>query len=194
MSNKTVSLVKIAPLQIASLPTFSPEDSANARRWYAESTGTTLGKGRTPRRVLLAWHRAGSPEIAAAPTVVATIEYRALDKRGRVNGKTRHLDVLLENMPNRGQGRPATVDYLTASGITRETGHVSRIVTANGALHSVTWDHENDEYVIRWESKADQRAVIVSLLTTLAAYRNLAEENNLTLPDADTQSEDPTLP
>lgn len=154
-------------------------------------TGAAITKGRVARAILLSWHRAGSPAIAPAPEVVATVEYRAIDKLGRVNGKTRHKDVYRHQLAG-GKGRPATIEYLNGSGLTRDNSIVSRIVTANGAIHSVFWDHENDEYVIKWESKADQRAVIVSLLETIAQYRALAESHGLAIADAPV-SDDPTL-
>ena len=90
------------------------------------------------------------------------------------------------NMPG-GRGRPATMDYIHASGLTRDNADISRIVTDNGAIHSVRWDHEMDEYVIRWESKADQKSVVLSLLRTIAQYRQAALDHGANVEAIDAE-------
>ena len=101
--------------------------------------------------------------------MVATIEYRRLDSLGRLNGPTLYLDVTSDRMPG-GRGRPSTMSYLTCSTLDLDANRPVRIVTAGGAIHSVTLD-DDDDLVVVWESKADQRAVVVALLETIAAMR-----------------------
>ena len=153
-------------LHTVAVRTFTAADSANARRWHAAETDSTLGRGRTSRAVLLAWAAAGAPTVDPAPTVVATVEYRNLDSTGRPNGPVRFRDILSDAMPG-GRGRPATLSYLHAGGFDPTKHAVRQIVTAQGALHSVHTD-DSDDYVIAWESKSDQAAVIVALLKTIA--------------------------
>ena len=148
--------------------TFTPNDAANARRWHNANADAPAGRGRLAGATLVAWHEAGRPALDAPPTVVATVEYRKLDATGRVNGPTLTVDALHENLPRRGSGRPATVDYITAAGLTVDAHRVSRIITAAGALHTVAVNDDLDGWDIVWESKADQRAVIVALLRTIA--------------------------
>ena len=185
----TVSLARNTRITFVGGQSFTPEECKLARNWFNATQDAPLGKGRIANDVLFAWHAEGRPEYAAAPKndIVATVFYRRLDTRGRVNGKVREQDVTRSELGQSGRGRPSTMSYLDAANLDRETTLVTRIVTSQGAVHSVGTDDETGEYVIRWESKSDQRLVILELLRTIAAFRTALEDNGVTVPEVATQ-------
>ena len=152
---------------------FNSEDAMNARNWKNRNSDDKLGKGRIANAILLEWHENGREEVQLPPNVLATIEWRRLDKNGRLNGPIRYHSVLDTDM-NNGRGRPKTMAYIDASPLTIDNSRINRIVTANGAIHSVSVNDE-DEFEIVWESKADQKAIIVELLKTIAAQKAIIE-------------------
>lgn len=187
----SVSLARNTRMVFVGGESFTPEESKLARNWFNATQDQPLGKGRIANDVLFAWHSEGRPIFEAAPKneVVATIFYRKLDSRGRVNGKVRELDVTRLELGQAGRGRPSTESYIrAAASLTRDNSVISRIVTANGAVHSVGIDADTDEYVIRWESKSDQRLVILELLRTIAAYRGALEDAGVSVPEVDTDA------
>lgn len=143
-----------------------------ARRWYNANNDEPL-KGRIRHSVVLDWVAADMPIVQPPFELAATIFYRTLDSLGRPNGKTKQIEVDKNNMRIFGAGRPETFEYLRASTLNLRQVQVSRIVTAGGAIHSVRIN-EDGEFEFRWESKSDQKAVILWLMKTLATYRNAA--------------------
>lgn len=169
----SVSLVRNARSIFVSGNSVSPAECGYARNWFNANNDADLGRGRLAHSVIRDWISAGSPEVNPPAEIVATVFYRKIDKAGRPNGKTREAIVTRDAMPG-GRGRPTTVSYVDASGLTREGALISRIVTDNGAVHSVSVDDETGEYVYRWESKADQKSVVLALLRALDSYRDAA--------------------
>lgn len=170
MSKTVEKIITVAGIK------FDRTDVANARNWFNRNNDEPLGRGRMPYSILTDWDSANRPEVAAPIEYVATVFYRKIDAKGRPNGKTREHMISRDDMRNAGagKGRPSTELYLIASGLTPEDSRITRIVTDGGAIHSVAIDPETDEYVIRWESKADQKEVVLSLMHSLMQYRNAA--------------------
>ena len=169
----SVSLVRNASITYVDNAAFTKEECAYARNWFNANNEDTIGRGRLRHSIIRDWVKAGSPEVNPPLEIVATVFYRKIDKAGRPNGKTREMVVTKDSMFG-GRGRPITASYVAASGLTREGALISRIVTDNGAVHSVSVDSETGEYVYRWESKADQKSVVLALLRALDSYRDAA--------------------
>lgn len=175
----TVSLARNAASIFVGGQSFSPLEVGYARAWFNRNNDSIV-RGRLAHDILLNWVAAGSPEVAKPAVISATIFFRRIDSKGRPNGKVRTLDVNAANMPG-GRGRPKTRHYVEASGLQRDSALITRIVTDQGAVHSVSVDEETGHYVYRWESKADQRDVVVALHTAQqegnAAIAALQEAN-----------------
>lgn len=169
----SVSLVRNARSIFVDGNSVSPIEAGYARNWYNANNDSDLGRGRLAHSIIRDWIKAGSPEVNPPAEIVATVFYRKIDKAGRPNGKTREAVVTRDAMPG-GRGRPTTDSYVAASGLTREGALISRIVTDNGAVHSVKVDVDTNAYVYRWESKADQKSVVLALLRALDSYRDAA--------------------
>lgn len=174
--------------------TFSPEDIHNARRFHNENNDTPLWRGKTAMSVMQAWIDAGSPEVAVPDDTVATVFHRPLDKLGRVNHARRTVEApvlrsQLNTVMQGRTGRPRTEEYVQALGLTPDTTRVLRVVTANGAIHSVRFDIEEQKFVYSWDSKSDQKEVIVWLLRTLDAYRTVAIDSGGDVSEIDAAME-----
>lgn len=185
----SVSLARNTRITFVGGQSFTPDETKLARNWFNATQDAPMGKGRIPNDVLFAWHSEGRPVHEPAPKndIVATVFFRRLDIKGRPNGKVREQDVTRSELGQSGRGRPSTVSYLAAANLDRDKTLVTRIVTSQGAVHSVGVDADTGEYVIRWESKSDQRLVILELLRTIAAYRGALEDNGVTVPEVATQ-------
>lgn len=182
----SVSLVRNVKSVYVDGRAFTPVECNYARNWFNANNDEPLGRGRLAHSIIRDWANAGSPEVNPPAEIVATVFYRKIDAKGRPNGKIREAVVTRTDMPG-GRGRPATIDYINASGLTRDNALISRIVTDNGAIHSVRVDEETDDYIIRWESKADQKSVVLSLLRTIAQYRQAALDHGANVDSIDAE-------
>lgn len=165
---------------------FTKADLINARRWFLEENGKPL-VGRMPNAVLEAWYNDGAKEFDFKPDIAATIFYRARDTRGRFNGGLKQRDVFKHELNQQGRGRPSTYSYINASGLTRENSDIKKIVTGNGAIHIAVWDDFLEEYELSWQSKSDQKDVIVALLKALDAYRTVAVDLGADVSEIDAE-------
>lgn len=124
-------------------------EAASARAWAIENDIPVPTKGRLNTATLQAWVNAGMPEHRIER---ATVYYRALDKKGRPNGKER-IGIVYADML--GTGKPRMSDYWHALGI---EGIPLRII-AGDMLINVTKDIDGTlEY--NWVSKADSKTVV----------------------------------
>ena len=142
-----------------------------------------------------AWAEQGKPEpdgYLSADTV-AVIDYRSAQD-GNVHQVAVLRDALREVRGLRG-GRPAGRDYFRAAGLP-DGAEPLRMVTVNGAVHSVVPATEDDSpedqefgFVIRWDSKrdgSDQLVAQVELLTAeLTTARAEIERLTLALREAE---------
>lgn len=167
---------------------FTAEQIAYVRRWYNANNDEPL-KGRIRHSVAVDWMNAGMPIVQPPFELAATIFYRTLDSLGRPNGKTKQLEVDKNHMRIFGSGRPETFEYLRASSLNLKQVQISRIVTAGGAIHTVRIN-DDGELEFRWESKSDQKAVIIWLMKTLATYRNAAVDAGINVEAIDAEMDD----
>lgn len=124
-------------------------EAASARAWAMANDIDVPTRGRLNTATLQAWVNAGMPEHRIER---ATVYYRALDKKGRPNGKER-IGIVYADML--GTGKPRMSDYWHALGI---DGIPLRII-AGDMLINVTRNDTN-EFVYQWVSKADSKTVV----------------------------------
>lgn len=134
---------------------------------------------RDDKRVFSAWARANGYETDSAAYAVwsdggkpAPVGYWSADTVAELTytnaeGNEHTVPVTksaLQDVRGVRTGRPATADYLTAAGMPEGSTPV-RLVTANGAQHSITLDEDTDGWVIRWETKRDANDQLATQIT-----------------------------
>lgn len=139
----------------------SKQDAQNARAWAVENELEVPTKGRLSTDILQKWADAGMPTYREES---ATVYYRALDKRGRANGKER-IAIVYKDMLTR-SGKPRMSDYwdaLVASGI---TGIPVRIIA--GAMKINVHRDDESQLVYEWVSKSDSKDVVDMLKANIS--------------------------
>lgn len=131
----------------------------SARKWAQDNGIDVAHKGRIADEVVDQWKNAGMPQYREE---VATVYYRALDKKGRPNGKERIAVVYKDMMPITGRGRPPMSSYWAALDI---KGIPVRIVTHNMLINVAR--NDDGEFVYHW-SKTDSKSVVSMLNSNVA--------------------------
>lgn len=112
---------------------FTRDDYRQARAWWDRDATEPLGIGTVPLYVLNAWKRAGKPQVVDVEerNRLAVVQYRRIDRLGRLNGPVREAIATREGMAA-GRGRPAIGAYVRAAGLSEDNAHVERVITKNG--------------------------------------------------------------